>query len=175
MATPKRYHPALVILHWLAAFFILLNLVPATFVLKGMPNTAEKIFPLSMHAAGGMIIAVLMIIRVIVRARTAHPAPATSGNPILDRLAQIVHILLYILAFSMTFSGFWLSVQSGLGMALMQGGALPANFFDFISRYVHGLIGNATLAIVLLHIGAALYHQFILKDDLLARMWFGKN
>jgi cytochrome b561 len=30
------------------------------------------------------------------------------------------------------------------------------------------------LGLVLLHFGAALYHQFIRKDNLLARMWFGK-
>jgi cytochrome b561 len=26
-----------------------------------------------------------------------------------------------------------------------------------------------------LHVGAALYHQFILKDDLMGRIWFGKT
>ncbi|KAA0274983.1 MAG: cytochrome B, partial [Chloroflexi bacterium] len=30
------------------------------------------------------------------------------------------------------------------------------------------------LALVLLHFGAAMFHQFIKKDNLLARMWFGK-
>jgi cytochrome b561 len=39
----------------------------------------------------------------------------------------------------------------------------------------HGLTSSLLLALVALHFGAALYHQFILKDNLLARMWFGKQ
>jgi cytochrome b561 len=31
------------------------------------------------------------------------------------------------------------------------------------------------LLLILLHIGAALYHQFLKKDHLLGRMWFGKQ
>jgi cytochrome b561 len=31
------------------------------------------------------------------------------------------------------------------------------------------------LLLVLLHVGAALYHQFFLKDNLLGRMWYGKQ
>jgi cytochrome b561 len=30
------------------------------------------------------------------------------------------------------------------------------------------------LVLVALHFGAAMYHQFIRKDGLLGRMWFGK-
>jgi cytochrome b561 len=30
------------------------------------------------------------------------------------------------------------------------------------------------MALILLHVDAALYHQFILKDNLLQRMWYGK-
>ncbi|HCR72606.1 MAG TPA: hypothetical protein DIW23_14275 [Anaerolineae bacterium] len=30
------------------------------------------------------------------------------------------------------------------------------------------------IALVVLHTGAALYHQFIRKDNLIGRMWFGK-
>jgi cytochrome b561 len=39
---------------------------------------------------------------------------------------------------------------------------------------LHGFIAPALLLLVALHVGAALYHQFLLKDHLLARMWYGK-
>lgn len=31
------------------------------------------------------------------------------------------------------------------------------------------------MALIALHVAAALYHRFVLKDGLLRRMWFGKR
>jgi cytochrome b561 len=39
----------------------------------------------------------------------------------------------------------------------------------------HGLSWTLLLLLILLHAGAALYHQFLVKDNLLGRMWFGKQ
>jgi cytochrome b561 len=39
---------------------------------------------------------------------------------------------------------------------------------------IHHLFYVLVMALVLLHVGAALYHQFILKDNILSRMWYGK-
>ena len=39
----------------------------------------------------------------------------------------------------------------------------------------HGLSWLLLLLLILLHIGAALYHQFYVKDNLLSRMWFGRQ
>ena len=40
-------------------------------------------------------------------------------------------------------------------------------------RGVHGLAANILLLLIVLHVGAALYHQFIRRDNLIARMWYG--
>jgi cytochrome b561 len=76
----------------------------------------------------------------------------------------------------MAISGMALSLQSGLTPIVFggSGAALPADFFTFTSRMLHGFIAPALLLLVVLHVGAALYHQFLLKDHLLARMWYGK-
>jgi cytochrome b561 len=37
----------------------------------------------------------------------------------------------------------------------------------------HGLSWTLLLLLIVLHIGAAFYHQFFRKDNLLGRMWFG--
>jgi cytochrome b561 len=39
----------------------------------------------------------------------------------------------------------------------------------------HGFSWTLLLLLIILHIGAALYHQFFRRDNLLARMWFGKS
>ena len=36
---PKRYHPALVVLHWLLAALVLLNLFVGSTMLRALPNT----------------------------------------------------------------------------------------------------------------------------------------
>ncbi|MHB8777342.1 MAG: cytochrome b/b6 domain-containing protein [Anaerolineales bacterium] len=43
----------------------------------------------------------------------------------------------------------------------------------FISA-LHQLGWIAILGLLVLHVGGAVYHQFIIKDNLLGRMWFGK-
>lgn len=45
----------------------------------------------------------------------------------------------------------------------------------FIFRAFHELSWKLLLALIILHVGAALYHQFILHDNLLGRMWFGSR
>ncbi len=45
----------------------------------------------------------------------------------------------------------------------------------FLFRAFHELSWKILLVLIILHIGAALYHQFIRKDNLLGRMWFGSS
>jgi len=37
------------------------------------------------------------------------------------------------------------------------------------------VISRLLMAMIALHVSAALYHTFILRDGLLRRMWFGKR
>jgi hypothetical protein len=39
----------------------------------------------------------------------------------------------------------------------------------------HGLSWVMLLLLIFFHAGAALYHQFFVKDNLFGRMWFGKR
>ncbi len=47
--------------------------------------------------------------------------------------------------------------------------------FRFGLGGLHGMIWVLLLLSILLHVGAALYHQFFIKDNLFKRMWFGKQ
>ncbi len=51
------------------------------------------------------------------------------------------------------------------------GGRPPGGFFGLMT--VHLWAAYALLFLVVLHILAALYHQFIRKDGLIGRMWYG--
>ena len=52
------------------------------------------------------------------------------------------------------------------------GGSRPLSGV-FLLRAIHGQLANVLLALVALHILAALYHQFIRRDGLIGRMWYG--
>ncbi|MBI5953574.1 MAG: cytochrome b/b6 domain-containing protein [Chloroflexi bacterium] len=167
--TPKRYSPLWVTLHWVIALLIFI-----TFYLgistQDIPST-EKVGILRWHMPLGITVLLLMIVRFVVRWRTPHPEPATVGNALLDKIGEWTHYLLYIFAILMPLTGTLLSVTYNLAPVVFGGeGSLPRG----MTSMVHGLIGPIFGLLILLHILAALYHQIIRRDNLLARMWYGK-
>jgi cytochrome b561 len=177
MERVSKYHPLLVALHWLLAALLTVALAGGALVLVKIPNTdPAKVQALAQHLAGGILLLVLMLIRLVVRVRTTHPARASTGNPGLDRVAWLSHRLLYVLLLCQAGSGLTLAFQSGLlGIVLGGHGALPPDFWEFPMRSVHYAISRLLMAAIALHVAAALYHTFILRDGLLRRMWFGKR
>jgi cytochrome b561 len=173
---PKRYHPILVAIHWTTALLVIFMLVIGKVSLKWMPNDAAKIFPLAAHMITGISILVLTLVRIFIRLRFPKPAPATAGNRFLDAIGVITHYLLYLGALGMGISGLGIASQAGLLSSVFGGsGALPEDFFVYPVRYGHGYLSSALILIILLHTGAAIFHQFIRKDKLLSRMWFGNR
>ena len=102
------------------------------------------------------------------------PAPADAGNAFLNFIGKAVHVLLYLLVAGMAISGLGLYQMADLPAVFGGAKPYPQDFFQYLPRMGHGLVSWILLLLVLLHIGAALYHQFIRKDNLLSRMWFGK-
>ena len=172
---PARYHTALVTLHWLLALLLIVALVIGTFALKTVPNSSpDKIDALRGHMIAGGLILLLTLVRLVVRLKTAHPAPATTGNALLDRLAPATHWALYLLVLLMAGSGVAMSVLAGLPGIVFGGvGSLPVNFDALPPRAVHGIVAKVLMLFIALHFAAALYHQFVKRDGLLRRMGFG--
>ena len=169
----KRYHPALVSLHWLLTVLIIVALLMGSNILSQIPNDdPEKLFALKMHMISGFIILGLMIVRVITRKVTEKPAAADAGNAVLNKAGVIAHYLLYLLVFAMVGSGIATAVIAGLFNN--SGVALPEDFNNILPRFFHGIISKVLFVMIFLHVLGALYHQFIRKDSLLSRMWFGK-
>jgi len=174
----SRYHPLLVALHWLLAFLIIGALGAGFFVLEATPNSDPgKIAVLRVHMAGGMLVLALMVVRFIVRMRTARPAAPTTGNPLLDRLVPVAHYGFYVLVLLMVGTGYATGIIAGLP-AIVFGGSgdpLPPDFEVYPTFAAHGLIGTILAVLVILHVLAALYHQFVRKDGLFGRMFFGRR
>jgi cytochrome b561 len=174
----SRYHPLLVTLHWVLAFLIVAALTIGFFGLAATPNSdPQKIGVLRVHMAGGMLILALMVIRFIVRMRTPRPADATTGYPLLDRIAPISHYGFYVLVLLMVATGYTTAILAGLP-AIVFGGSgapLPPTFLIYPTRVAHGTIATLLVGLIILHVLAAFYHQFVRKDGLFRRMFFGRR
>jgi cytochrome b561 len=177
MSQVSRYHPLLVALHWLLAMLIIAALALGALVMAKMPTTdPTKIEALRSHMVGGTLILLLMLVRLLVRARTQHPPTPSTGNRALDRLAWASHRLLYVAVVGMAVSGMIMALQTGLPSIVFAGeGTLPADFWAYPIRSVHYLFSRLLMALIALHIAGALYHTLILRDGLLRRMLFGRR
>jgi cytochrome b561 len=174
-ALASRYHAVLVGLHWLVALMIIGLLCLGFFVLADMPNSdPKKLDILVWHMSGGMFVLVLMILRLIIRRWSARPATATTGSPRLDRLASVAHRSLYVIVFLMIASG-WSTGWLISGAFLPNGEPLPNTFAVLPTFQVHAVLAALLASLIAAHIAAALYHQFVLKDGLFRRMWFGQR
>lgn len=171
-----RYHPLLVVLHWLLALMIIGGLIMGTYVLAATPNDDPfKLISLRMHMSMGLAILVLMLIRLGVRLLTAKPPHADIGNPVLNRLGVAAHWLFYILVIAMCVSGLATANLAGLREIVFggSGAPLPADFSAFPPRKAHGALATLLTLVILGHVAAGLWHQYVRKDGLFGRMWFG--
>lgn len=168
----KHYHPALVVLHWLLAAAILLAIGMGSLVLDDMANSnLHKPGLLRAHVILGILILVFTIVRLMVRTRTAKPAPLATGKPALDKLAIGVHHLLYTLTVLVALAGMALAYSANLFSVLFRNiGSLPKDFEGYTAHTVHGFLAMTLLGVIVLHAAAALQHHFILKDGIFSRM-----
>jgi cytochrome b561 len=177
MQTVARYHPLLVGMHWFLAALTVFALTLGALVVVHIPNSDPmKIEALRHHMTGGALILLLMLVRLVVRVRTAHPPAGATGHPPLDRLAWLSHRLLYVLVLGQAGSGLFMALQTGLPEIVFLGhGTLPSDFWAFPVRSVHYAISRLLMAAIALHVSGALYHTLIRRDALLRRMWFGRR
>ena len=105
------------------------------------------------HVAGGMLVLVLALWRLGLRRKHGVPPLPEEEGPLGRALAHLTHGALYALMLLMPVSG-----------AVAWFGSSES------AAYAHGLLRFGMLGFVALHVVGALYHQFVLKDNLMARM-----
>ena len=125
------------------------------------------------HITLGLIVFALTLLRIVWWLAADHHLRAPADQPLWQvRAAQLVHLGLYALLILMASSGITTIILSGAGPSLLAGTALP-DFSEIIPRIAHGIMSKLLLLLLVAHIGAALYHQFIRRDRLLGRMGLG--
>ena len=165
----KQYSTRTAILHWL----IFLLVVGAFFLghfLADDASAAQKLSLLPVHFLTGDLILLLVLVRIYVRKKDGEPAPA-NANPLLNKLAAATHGLLNISLIAVAITGMVTVAASGVIEALKKSDpSLLPDFEKVGAREVHELFVGVLLLLVAFHVAAALYHQFIVKDNLMRRI-----
>ena len=174
----NKYHPALVLLHWMLAWFILASLAFGFLVLEKMPNTdPRKLDMLQWHMGLGMAIFAAMLARALVRWRSARPAPAGLGTPASARAAGWAHVAFYVLVFGMVATGYATGLLARLNEIVFarSGAPLPPTFDGYPTFHAHGWIATLLALLIALHVAGALWHWLGRRDGVMRRMGLGRR
>lgn len=183
MAGRSRYSHVAIALHWLIAVLIIGNLVGGLAVdrLLDSPDPAMKqtgFALIQLHKSVGLTVLLLSLLRLAWR--LVNPAPALPDHmtPLERMLARASHWGFYALIVLLPVSGWALISGSAIRyptfyfglfevpfLPLPQGKALGDQLHE-----VHELLAYGMIALLGLHVAAALKHHYLDRDDVLARM-----
>ena len=168
-----RYSLIAIALHWLLALLILGSFSFGLYMVE-LPFSPARIKQFNWHKWAGITVLGLSAVRLLWR--LTHRPPAAPAGPAWQvAAAQGTHGLLYALFFAVPLAG-W-AYSSAAGFPVVYFGVLPLP--DWVSpnpaladtlKLLHRTLNYTLAALVVLHIAAALKHQFLDRDGLLRRM-----
>ena len=175
--TNARYGGTAIALHWVLALVIGANFVLGVYM-SDLPISPSRLKLYNYHKWAGVTILALSALRLLWR--LTHRPPADPPMPAWQaRAAHAVHALLYVAFFAVPLSG-W-AYSSAAGFPIVWFGVLPLPDFVPVDKALaeslktlHKVCAFGLGALVLAHIGAALKHQWVDRDGLMARMGLGR-
>ena len=172
-STSNRYGSVAIAIHWASAVAVILTFGAGFVVAESLP-AGQGAPILVVHIVLGLIVFALTILRILWWLfADKHPTAPADQPHWQMRAAQAVHLGLYVLLVLMASSGITTLILSGALPTLLSGGPVP-DFSALIPRLAHGIMSKILLALFAMHIGAAIYHEVIRRDHLLARMGVGR-
>lgn len=170
---PDRYGAVAVSIHWLSAILIM-ALLGSGFRAANAVDAAAKVGILRFHIPVAIAVLLLTAIRIVWWRIDRKPLPVQGSPRWQERIARWVHVAFYLVILGMVASGIGMMILSGAAPAVFGApGAILPNFAEYPPRVPHGLGGLLIVGLLVFHAGAALYHQFVRRDGLLQRMWYG--
>ena len=167
-----RYSTGAILFHWTIAALVVANLAIGLLhesLLDGV------VWAMPLHKSFGLTVLVLSVGRIAWR--LAHPAPPLPAHIAgwQRGAAHAVHWALYALILIMPLTG-WALASGSRKYPIPFYGLLDVPYLPVskavagVSHEAHGLLGWVMLALVTLHVAAALRHHFIVRDHVLGRM-----
>jgi len=171
--TKQKFGSLTKLLHW--TLFVLFVIQYFLAYRRGYfpDKSPEKLQYILLHKSIGVIALGVALMMVIWRHLGKRPS-LQNVNFMEKCLAKVTHLSLYIVALLLPLSGIGMSLFSGRSITIIKGISLPAltknPTLAKILYTTHVTTTYAAIALVSLHVFAALYHHFIRKDRVLKRM-----
>jgi len=132
------------------------------------------------HESIGVILAGILLFRLAWRGYNTNPESLPTHAEWEKKVAHRVHVLLYLLLFAITISGYLISTADGDAVEVFGWFELPALPLGIeqqadIAGTIHWYLALTLLFIVGLHAAGALKHHIIDKDETLKRMLHARN
>jgi len=172
MTPPRHFNLLARLLHWAMAIAILAMLFIGAAMVVSMQHREQL---LDLHRPLGLAILLLAIVRLVNRLRNPPP-PLPQDLPRIQKfMAEASHWILYALMLAMPV----------IGWAMLSAGAYPIVVFDGfnlpailphspvmygILRPLHGVLAYLLFFTILGHLGAALFHAWVRRDEVFAQM-----
>ena len=172
--TASHYTRTAVGLHWLVAGLVITGLFMG-WTMTGMEVSPRKLEVYNWHKWVGVTVLGLAVLRLVWR--LTHRTPPLTAMPAWQRgAARAGHALLYLLMLVMPLTGWVYSNLTGYPVVYLGRIPLP----NLVERdrelaatwvEVHATLGIVFAVVIAGHVLAALYHQFVMRDDTLSRMF----
>jgi len=160
--------------HWTVALLILVQIG------LGFAAALWRLSPLKLelfvwHKSTGVLILVLMLARLAWRLANRSPALPPQTAAWERNAAHASHALLYALALALPLSGWVINSAAGVPFSVFWLVPLPSivapdEHLEEIAKLAHFSLLVALCLVLAVHIGAALRHHLVRRDDVLRRM-----
>ena len=172
-SSTRRYGGVAQALHWATAILVLIAFIYGPGGSEQRVYSAARDFDRQLHETLGLTVLTLVALRLLWRAVDTRPDPHMQGW--MNAVSRITHVVLYILLFAVPFTAIAGAWFEGHPLTLLGRIEIPpavslAHDTGATIARIHTWLGDAILWIAGFHALAALFHQFVLKDDVLASM-----
>jgi len=165
----KQYSKRTALMHWLI-FVLVIVAFYYGHELSETEDTTAKLSMYPVHFMIGNLVLLLTLVRIYFRKKDGEPTPA-NANPLLNKVASLTHLLTNITVIAVAVTGFITAATSGVFDALKTSDPdLIPDFHKVDAKEFHELFIGIMVLLVVFHVAAALYHQFVVKDKLLRRI-----
>jgi cytochrome b561 len=177
MNRPRHFNFLARLLHWSMAAAILAMLFVGAGMVVSLRHRDQL---LALHRPLGMAILLLAIVRLINRLTRQTPALPADLPPIQQFAAHASHWLLYALMLAMPLIGWAMLSAGGYPIPMFGAVHLPAILPHDPAVYgwlrpLHGALAYLLFLTILAHLGAALYHAWVRRDEVFGQMAKGER
>ena len=157
--------------HWLTAAGLIVQ-IPLGFYLVDLDFGQSRVDIENYHILFGLIVFYVILIRLIFKVLT--PIPDFKGSAFLGQkfIARLNHLLLYLTLLTVTISGILKKLFNGESLVIFFKKINLTYNYELSEQFysIHILANYALIGLITLHILAALFHKFFLRENILKRI-----